>query len=91
MVMFNPIAVVSEPQYAEMMQDMQQYYMNISWEFVNNWEYFVGNNSYDWKNGVPKSKLYVRLSESCTAQRREFIINGLRPYLDDSFSIVVDT
>lgn len=48
LVMFNPIAVVSEPQYAEMMQDMQEYYLNSSDTFVNNWQDFVGNSSYDW-------------------------------------------
>lgn len=53
-IMFNPAAVISEPQFAEIMQDMQEYYMNSSSSAVNNWEYFVGNHSYRWENGVPK-------------------------------------
>lgn len=73
------------------MDDMLEKYLNASSKHEDNWSYFVGNSSYGWNDGVPKSKLYVRLSDECTTQRREFIINGLRPYLDDSFSIVFDT
>ena len=91
-VMFNPIAVVSEPQYAEMMDDLREWYMNNTDDAIDNWQFFLNNTEdYGWSNGVPKSKLYIKLSADCDATRREFIINGLRPYLDDSLSVVFDT
>ena len=34
--------------------------------------------------------LYINLASNCTAERRQFIINGLRPFFKNEYTLVVD-
>ena len=37
---------------------------------------------YDWVDGIPKNKLFVRLADGLSRDRMEFIMNGIRNNLD---------
>jgi hypothetical protein len=46
--------------------------------------------SYNFTYDVPKEFLYLRLAPDTPQYRREYIANGIRAYLRDDISFVVD-
>jgi ABC-type antimicrobial peptide transport system permease subunit len=67
---------------------MSNFFAKNSVNFKYNWGNITQN--YTFYNGVPKKTLFINLSPNCTAQRRQFIINGLRPYFKSDLTLVVD-
>lgn len=45
---------------------------------------------YQFSNGVPKYKVFVKLNDSISADRRDFIANGIRSYFKDDQTILLD-
>lgn len=56
--------------------------------YQEKWNNLTAN--YTFYNGVPKQTLFINLAGNCTAQRREFIINGLRPFFKSEITLVID-
>lgn len=56
--------------------------------YQEEWNNLTAN--YTFYNGVPKQTLFINLANNCTAQRREFIINGLRPFFKSEITLVID-
>ena len=47
--------------------------------------------NYNFTNGIPKTKLFVKLKAQISEERRHFISNGLRSFLRNEGAIVLDT
>ena len=45
---------------------------------------------YNFTNGIPKYRLYVKLNEDVPKARRDFIANGIRSYFRDDGTILLD-
>ena len=48
------------------------------------------NANYNFTYGVPKYKIFVKLSPNITTERRDFIANGIRSYFKDDQTILLD-
>lgn len=48
-------------------------------------------SDYDFIDGVPKSKLFVKLDPNVTAEKRLFIANGMRALFRDQVTLFMDT
>mmetsp|Transcript_45905 Transcript_45905/g.33658 ORF Transcript_45905/g.33658 Transcript_45905/m.33658 type:complete len:197 (-) Transcript_45905:40-630(-) len=46
---------------------------------------------YDFTDDVPKFALFVQLAEGISQERRSFITNGLKAYIDSDFTLLVDS
>lgn len=45
---------------------------------------------YNLSNGIPKNKLFVKLSPGISEVRRDFIANGIRSYFRGDFTVLLD-
>ena len=45
---------------------------------------------YDFQNGIPKYKLFVKLAPNITNDRREYIANGIRSYFKGDGTVLID-
>ena len=46
--------------------------------------------NYNFSSGVPKYKVFVKLNETITPERRDFVANGIRSYFRDDQTILLD-
>lgn len=46
--------------------------------------------SYDISHGIPKNKLFVKLSPTITQSRRDYLANGIRSYFRGDFTVLLD-
>jgi hypothetical protein len=82
----NTEVIVSEPQFAKLMAHFLE---NVEPKNATKWAEYTAKYTFD--NGVPKSRLLIHLSPFCSDTRREFVINGVRPYLTEGFNMLIDT
>jgi len=47
-------------------------------------------SQWDFKDDIPKLKLYVKLDDDISDTRRDFIANGIRSYFRDDRCILLD-
>lgn len=45
---------------------------------------------YDFVNGIPKYKIFVKLAPNITNDRREYIANGIRSYFKGDGTVLLD-
>jgi hypothetical protein len=45
---------------------------------------------YNFSNAIPKWQLYVKLADNITAERSEFVGNGIRTYFKDDLNMLID-
>lgn len=69
--------LITEEQYKEIMED----FMNTYPESRERYNDLI--KQYDFSNGVPKYKVFVKVNETISADRRDFIANGIRSFFKD--------
>ena len=80
----TPNGLVSDIQYGQMIAD----YASI---FPDRMEYFYSQTSqYEWKDNLPKQKLFVKLKDGISAQERAFVANGVRAFFNDVFTQLLE-
>lgn len=47
-------------------------------------------SEYNFTNGVPKYKLFVKLDNTISEERRDYIANGIRSYFKDDQTVLLD-
>lgn len=82
-VVFNK-GMISEEQYWEILQDVFALIPEAERKFNKTIE------GYEFANNVPKYKLYVKLSPSITAERREYVANGIRSKYRNDLTVLLD-
>lgn len=80
--------------FAENIINEQQYLVLIE-DFLNSNElrresYQTLIKTYDFTNDLPKSKVFVKLSEDITDERRDFLANGIRSFFRNDAVILID-
>ena len=45
---------------------------------------------YNFTNGIPKDYVFIKLNDSLSDDRRNYISNGIRAYFKDDLTILVD-
>ena len=85
-VVFNK-GLISELQYMEILEDVFELVPGSRQKFDDMVEKF----GMKWTNNIPKYKLYVKLSPSISAERREFVANGIRSFFQDDVTVLLDT
>ena len=53
-------------------------------------KYNTTTSDYEFSNGVPKYKLFIRLKDDIRGDRREYIANGVRSYFKSDGTILLD-
>jgi len=46
--------------------------------------------TYEFSNGIPKYKMFVKMNNSISVERRDFIANGIRSFFKDDQTILLD-
>ena len=50
-------------------------------------EYFYNQTKeYEWSDGIPKQKLFVKLVDGISGSDRAFVANGIRSFFNDLFT-----
>lgn len=83
-VMYFATIVISDVQYAEILQQVLQTnsYMR------GKYDELIAEKNYT--NGVPKIYLLVKLKEGIDDQRRKYLSNGIRSFFTDELTFLVD-
>ena len=68
------------PQYKKMIDDYAENYSSVKEWLRKNTEV------YQWKDGIPKAALFVKLSQTITKDERTFVANGIRSFFNDILS-----
>ena len=54
-------------------------------------EYFYNQTKeYEWNDGIPKQKLFVKLVDGISASDRSFVANGIRSFFNDLFTQLLE-
>ena len=80
----GPNLLISEYQYMDLVNIARE-----TSEKVNE-KYDQIQANYKFTNGVPKDKLFVKLTPGTSALVREEIANGIRAYFKDDFTFLMD-
>ena len=49
-------------------------------------KFYEKTSEYQWKDGLPKQKLFVKLVDGVSAEDRSFVANGIRAFFNDVFT-----
>ena len=47
-------------------------------------------NEYNFTKGIPKYRMYVKLADNISKDRRDFIANGIRSFFRDEGTVLLD-
>lgn len=76
--------LMSEKQYKQLLDDFMRNNPS-SIPFYNDLM-----NEYNFTNGVPKYKMWVKLNKTITPERRDYIANGIRSFFKDDQTVLLD-
>ena len=76
----KPHAYITMPQYKKMIDDYAENFSNFKEWLRHNTEV------YQWKDGIPKAGLVIKLSPTITKDERTFVANGIRSFFNDILS-----
>ena len=46
--------------------------------------------SYNLTKGIPKSKIFIKMSPDASQERRDFVSNGVRSFFRDDITVILD-
>lgn len=76
--------MITEEQYKRLIDDIISY----DPKFGRRYRDLI--DGFNFTNGIPKNKLYVKLSPNITDERADFISNGIRSYFRDDLTFLLD-